>query len=78
MMYQARTRKRVFGIQIHRGPDGSAFQKWYNTTFFSLFLMNNLCRFFRLCNVGVFAVKHVESQWLLRWLTCMNVNPEKM
>ncbi|KAK6786573.1 hypothetical protein RDI58_015098 [Solanum bulbocastanum] len=27
MMYQARTRKRVFGIQIHRGPDGSAFQK---------------------------------------------------
>uniref|UniRef100_M1CU57 DNA binding protein n=1 Tax=Solanum tuberosum TaxID=4113 RepID=M1CU57_SOLTU len=27
MMYQARTRKRDFGIQIHRGPDGSAFQK---------------------------------------------------
>ncbi|MCD7455390.1 hypothetical protein HAX54_028039 [Datura stramonium] len=27
MVYQARTRKRVFGIQIHRGPDGSAFQK---------------------------------------------------
>ncbi|XP_060180438.1 high mobility group B protein 7 [Lycium barbarum] len=27
MVCQARTRKRVFGIQIHRGPDGSAFQK---------------------------------------------------
>ncbi|XP_070053161.1 high mobility group B protein 7 isoform X1 [Nicotiana tomentosiformis] len=27
MVYQARTRKRVHGIQIRRGPDGSAFQK---------------------------------------------------
>ncbi|KAM3308966.1 high mobility group B protein 7 [Capsicum chacoense] len=27
MVYQARTRKRVFGVKILRGPDGSAFQK---------------------------------------------------
>lgn len=27
MVYHARTRKRVFGVQIHRAPDGSAFQK---------------------------------------------------
>ncbi|CAN4097590.1 unnamed protein product [Withania somnifera] len=27
MVYQAGTRRRVFSIQLHRGPDGSAFQK---------------------------------------------------